>query len=236
MKLPKNVYDRKLTQEECRQLLEKGWRMYDPQPCRECHGRGCNKCYYVGLVVTLFNNDQFYFGVPPISKGNVGARCIAIYSPYDKKLHVQFNGGGGEARVAFYYGQLFKLMQTILNCVCSPNDHREIELGVEGEFRGPPVMKLAALTKNRVTISTIPSDRQEKAIKLLKDAGLVDEAQLLHSAFEHEVFRGDCEEREKARAIVGEIKPGTIFNRKENSVVTDSGEVVTIDPDKSILS
>jgi hypothetical protein len=149
---------------------------------------------------------------------------------------MQFIGGGGEAKVSFYYNQLFSLMKMCMDCICAPNVSRNEEFGVEGEFRGPPVTKLAALTKAGITISTTPNERQRMAIKTLNNAGFVEEAKLLHAAFEHEVFRGDQQLHEETRAAVGNIKPGTIFNRKRENVVVGNGEVINLDSDGMVLS
>lgn len=216
MNNPDNPYDYVFTAKECKELMADGWRPMQPAPCQNCDGRGCERCNGVGLLVSLWKNNKFCIANPDISADMVGAVCRMDYT--DGKLHLNFVGAGGSAKVSFWHKQLFHLGKFVMDCVCDPRN-REEEYGVEGRFRGPPSMALAALTKAGVTVSTIPSKRQKKALKVLRDAGLDEEARLLSSAFEHEVFRGDCEAEEEARRRVGDIEPGTIMQRKGNTVV-----------------
>ena len=88
------------------------------------------------------------------------------------------------------------------------------EFGIEAQFRGPPVMFVSSLSKDRVTMATILNKNQQKAVDLLSGVGLENEAMFLKSAYEHEIFRGDEEENRKAREAIGEVEPGTIFSRK----------------------
>lgn len=234
--LPKNPYDRNLSPEETQRLLDNGWHSHLPIQCPECYSRGCSKCHETGIVVSLWKEDKYYFGTPVIPEGKVGAKCSVYYAPHDMKLHLRAAGAGGNASIAFHYKQLFNLMSFLVNTVGDPAGDRNAEYGVEAEFRGPPAMSLAALTKSGVTVATIPNKQQKKALKVLLDAGLEEEARLLKSAFEHEVFRGDHKKIEEARQKIGEIKPGTIFERRGDTTIFDDGTVIKTDPGESILS
>jgi hypothetical protein len=220
------------TPQEYDQLIADGCRVGNAHPCQSCFGHGCERCHGVGLIVTIFEGSKMYSAAPSFHHGMVGASCHVDYC--DGKLHFNLRGAGGSAKIEFTYSQLFSLGKFIMDCVCEPR-YRDVEYGVAAEFRGPPAMALAALTKAGVTVSTIPSKNQAGALEVLRAAGFDEEARLLASAFEHEVFRGDAEEEAEARRQVGDVEPNTIIKRSGGSAVCGN-QVLRVDRDKSILS
>lgn len=237
MKLPKNAYVRTLTSSEVKELLADGWQQRSLSACHDCFGRGCDHCNRAGVIGSYWKEDKYYFGTPSFgSNDKVGAQCNANYfGLYDQRLHVTANGSGGQAEIIFTMPQMFEMMSMLANIIGNMDANHKAEFGVEASFRGPPAMSLASLTKDRVTVAIIPSENQAKAIEVLRTAGLEQEARLLLSAFEHEIFRGDEEENRKARNKVGDVEPGTIMSRKGTSAIV--GDVaVNVDSDKSMLS
>jgi hypothetical protein len=220
-RLPKSPFDRVLTSAETTQLMKKGWEMRYVSPCSKCYGRGCEHCNDLGIVGTIVapRSSEHYFCSPPLEPTMVGARCSIFAS--GGKLILTAMGAGGEARMAFYPTQLFELMKFLVIGVADGFQGHEacLEFGVEAQFTGPPVMYLAALSKKRMTCTHRPTAKQARAIKILKDAGFENEAGLLASALEHEVFRGNAKESEKCRKAVGKIEPGTVFKRVGNCCV-----------------
>lgn len=221
LRLPKHPHDRILTGDETLQLLKKHWVLRWVSACQKCYGRGCERCNHIGIVGTIMDerSSKHYFGNPPMEQRFTGARCNFYCS--NGRMYITTMSGGGEAELILYPTQLFELMKYVVNAVADGVQAREprLEFGVEARFTGPPALYLAALSKKRMTRTQRPTPKQAKAIKLLKDAGLTDEAGLLQSALEHEIFHGDAEESEKCRKAVGKIEPGTIFKRVGKNVV-----------------
>lgn len=234
--IPENPYSRTLTQAEVKELLEDGWRQGHMGECQDCFGSGCERCHGAGIIGYYSKDGKCVFGAPHFeSPDSVGAVCrVNHFGLYDRRIHFSVRGCGGSAEVIFTVPQMVALSRMFANILDSIQGNHSEEFGVEAKFRGPPAMALAALSKDRVTVALIPSENQKKAVELLKEAGLEDEARLLSSAFEHEIFRGDEEENRKAREEVGEIEPGTIFSRKGNKAVVDGTEV-SVDPDQTLL-
>jgi len=234
--IPENPYDRILTSAEVKELLEDGWRQGNMSECQDCFGSGCDKCHKAGIIGHYYKGGKFAFGAPYFqSSDSVGATChVNHFGLYDQRIHFFARGCGGQAEIIFTVPQMVRLMKMTVNILDAVRANHEEEFGVEAKFRGPPSMSLASLSKDRVTIAMIPSENQRKALELLNEAGLKEEARLLHSAFEHEIFRGDEEENRKAREAVGEIEPGTIFSRKGDKAVV-GGVEVSIDPDQTLL-
>jgi hypothetical protein len=152
------------------------------------------------------------------------------------RLRLNAQGHGGSAVLVFSYRQLYPLLDGLIRCLSNPGAWFQLgEYGVEAEFRGPPAMRLAALTKDRVTVTTFANKRQRAALTLLRKRGYGAEADLLASAFEHELFRGDHAAEQATRDAIGDVEPGTIFQRRgEHAVVGD--QVVALDGDRGMSS
>lgn len=227
-----------VTPEETKKLLDDGWLVTYTLRCDHCHGNGCSRCHDVGAVVTLLKEGSTRFGAMVPSLGMVGAGCTLGFN--DMKLSFMARGRGGSATLAFHYRQLYSLLEALIRCLASPGCSFGLShYGIEAEFRGPPALRLAALTQDRITVAVFPDERQQAALDLLRNNGLADEANLLASAFEHEIFRGDCAVEEAARAAVGEIKPGVVFQRVGEHAVTGSADgrdvVLSLDSDRMLL-
>jgi hypothetical protein len=234
--LPENPYERNLSPTEIKELEEDGWRRRSLYECVDCFGSGCAKCHNIGVIGTYVKEEKYVYGSPHFSNpDSVGASCKLNYCGYDGKVHITAKGCGGSAKLYLTIPQMVRIMRMTTKILDNVQENCEEVFGVEAEFRGPPVVALASLSKDRVTVATIPSENQKKALKLLREAGLEYEAVFLKSAFEHEIFRGDEEENRKAREAVGEIKPGTIFSREGDNAVVDGVEV-KIDSGFSLLS
>lgn len=216
--IPENPYSRILTSAEIKELLESGWHSGHMGECDGCFGAGCEKCHGAGIIGYYSKDGKCVFGAPYFSSpDSVGATChVNHFGLYDRRIHFSARGRGGSAELIFTVPQMVALMKMAINILDSVQANHEEEFGIEAKFRGPPSMALTSLSKNGVTIATIPNENQEKALMLLQKAGLKEEAALLRSAFEHEIFRSDEEENCKAREAVGDVEPGTISSRNKD--------------------
>lgn len=213
MNLPENAYERNLNPTEVKELLADGWQQSTLHSCQDCFSSGCEKCFYTGVVATYNKEGKYYFGSPMFASDDiVGARCsVNHYGRNDQRVHFSARGCGGSAELVFTIPQMFTLLKMFANITGTPGENHQEEFGVEAKFRGPASMFLASMIKDGVTVAVIPDENKQKAIKLLEEAGLRNEARLFKSACEHEVFRGDESKEKEAREKVGEIKSGTII-------------------------
>ncbi|MFA5049138.1 MAG: hypothetical protein WC516_08995 [Patescibacteria group bacterium] len=211
--IPENPYDRILTSDEIKELTKDGWTQVNSFKCDECFGTGCKKCHQSGIISTYRKEGKYIFGSPYLSfPDTVGAICKFIN--FGHKINFCVSGHNGSAELYFTIPQMVKLMKMTINMLDNIQEDIKEEFGIEAQFRGPPVMFVSSLSKDRVTMATILNKNQQKAVDLLSGVGLENEAMFLKSAYEHEIFRGDEEENRKAREAIGEVEPGTIFSRK----------------------
>jgi len=235
MNLPDNPYDRNLSPKEVEKLLEDGWTRSYLRSCSDCFSSGCEKCFYTGIVGTYFKEDKYFFGSPPLDFGTVGASCTVTYLPFDRKVNFSSSGFGGVAKLIFTIPQAFAMLKMFANVAGDPETFHQEEFGIEAKFRGPPALALASLSKDRITVATVLTENQRKAVSLLRESALVEEAELFKSACEHEIFRGDEDENVKVREALGEVSPGTIMARKGTNMMIE-GVALSVDSDVTALS
>lgn len=224
-KLPKDLYYRTLTPEESRSLVEDHkWHIEYSFTCPDCNGRGCKRCHNRGLIINMCNPRN----MAKIARGvnwnypETGAICRFSWINYKKKFTWSVISQNGHSQFSITMPQAMQILKYVINANADVSMHDSpVELGVEATMSGPPVM-VPAGTKNKGQCAKSLTEKQEKAIKVLMDAGYEDEAELLNQALKHECFLVDSDKVTEIRKRIWKIESGTILVRKgETGVVVD---------------